>query len=343
MIPFKVQGPSIRILAIDVGAGTQDTLVYDSGKKEENCIKTVVPARTQVLARRVMGTDGDLLIDGGIMGGGPFSHALSSHIEKGHRVVMTRDSARSIRDDLDQVREMGVEVVDELEGPADITTGDVDYHAFRGFIEGVGEAMSFDAVGIAVQDHGNSPGVSDRVFRFETFRERIEGGAALSDFLFTEPPEYFTRMVSALSEVKQVHSGPAFVADTKIAAVAGALHGVSERPVMAVDIGNGHTLAALIGEGDRVLGLFEHHTGCLDPLTLASYLDRFSRGDLGNDEVLADEGHGCIVAQAVEPLRILVTGPNRMMLGGEVEYPAPFGDVMMTGPVGLVDMIRGRL
>lgn len=29
--------------------------------------------------------------------------------------------------------------------------------------------------------------------------------------------------------------------------------------------------------------------------------------------------------------------------GLDVEYPNPLGDVMMTGPVGIVDMVRARL
>jgi hypothetical protein len=38
-------------------------------------------------------------------------------------------------------------------------------------------------------------------------------------------------------------------------------------------------------------------------------------------------------------LPVLVTGPQRELLTGSslpVSFPAPFGDVMMTGPAGLI-------
>jgi hypothetical protein len=43
-------------------------------------------------------------------------------------------------------------------------------------------------------------------------------------------------------------------------------------------------------------------------------------------------------------LPLYVTGPRRGMLGGHVDavYPAPFGDMMMTGPAGLVRAYRER-
>ena len=35
-----------RILAIDVGAGTQDILIYEEGQPIENCVKLVLPSWT---------------------------------------------------------------------------------------------------------------------------------------------------------------------------------------------------------------------------------------------------------------------------------------------------------
>ena len=46
--------PSDRpILAIDVGAGTQDVLLYDPAREPENCLKLVLPSQTQIVAARV--------------------------------------------------------------------------------------------------------------------------------------------------------------------------------------------------------------------------------------------------------------------------------------------------
>ena len=43
----------MRFLAIDVGMGTQDILLYDSGQNIENCIKMVLPSQTQIVAKRI--------------------------------------------------------------------------------------------------------------------------------------------------------------------------------------------------------------------------------------------------------------------------------------------------
>jgi len=45
----------MRILAIDVGMGTQDILLYDSNKNIENCFKMVLPSQTQIIAKRISG------------------------------------------------------------------------------------------------------------------------------------------------------------------------------------------------------------------------------------------------------------------------------------------------
>jgi hypothetical protein len=44
-------------------------------------------------------------------------------------------------------------------------------------------------------------------------------------------------------------------------------------------------------------------------------------------------------------LPILVTGPHRELLAGgalPVSFPSPFGDMMMTGPAGLIRAHRRR-
>ena len=44
----------MKILALDIGAGTQDILLYDDEKKSvENCIKIVLPSPSQILAAKV--------------------------------------------------------------------------------------------------------------------------------------------------------------------------------------------------------------------------------------------------------------------------------------------------
>ena len=44
----------MKILAIDIGAGTEDILLYDDTKSSvENCIKMVLPSPCQVYAAKV--------------------------------------------------------------------------------------------------------------------------------------------------------------------------------------------------------------------------------------------------------------------------------------------------
>ena len=42
-----------RILAIDVGGGTQDILLYEAGVPMEASVKLVLPSQTQIVARRI--------------------------------------------------------------------------------------------------------------------------------------------------------------------------------------------------------------------------------------------------------------------------------------------------
>lgn len=337
----------MRILAIDVGMGTQDILVYDSTKLQENSVKMVFPAMTQILAKKIARCKKDLCFYGSTMGGGPLAYAVANHIKKGFRVAMTPEAARSLRDNLEQVREMGVEIIkeDEVEGEL-VETKDVDFPFIRRVLRDVGERFSFDFVGVAVQDHGYAENKSDREFRFEKFREALEKDGQLYSLGYSNPPAHYTRMSSLIKSIGEHHPGRSFVVDSKIAAVAGALHGIGERPVITIDIGNGHTTAALMKEGMEVLGLFEHHTHMLKKRSLEDYLSRFASGRLSNAEVFEAGGHGCFSRGGVpiEDVKgILATGPRRRLLLNSklrVSFATPLGDVMMAGPAGIVEMIR---
>ncbi len=344
--PLKDLG---KILAVDVGAGTQDILFFDPSKKPENNIKAVLPSQTKILAKRISGMEGDLLMTGATMGGGPVTMAILGHLKKGFRVVMTESSARTIRDDLDEVKAEGVEIIPDVEAKnMDMTrvqTSDVDLEKIMEFIKYSGEGEP-DFIGVALQDHGFEKGKSDRLFRFETMQRTLEKTNKLESFLYEKPPVYYTRMNSLIKNLKDGFAGRIAVIDSKFAAVAGALHDVKERPCLCVDVGNGHTLASIMDDG--VSGVFEHHTHALSDKKLADYLRRFCDGDVAHKEVFDDDGHGCFTSDAPgmdNIKRILVTGPNRDKLknsGLDVEFANPFGDVMMAGPVGIVDLVRTR-
>ena len=61
------------ILAVDIGTGTQDILLFDSGREVENCLKMVMPSPTVQLAHAVRGAtrrSQDVVLSGVLMGGG---------------------------------------------------------------------------------------------------------------------------------------------------------------------------------------------------------------------------------------------------------------------------------
>ena len=112
----------MKVLALDIGAGTEDILLYDDEKKNiENCIKMVLPSPSQVFAKNVRAATRlykDLFVKGDTIGGGAFAHALKEHVKTRLRVFMTENAAYTVRNDLDEVKELGIEIVndDEPEG-----------------------------------------------------------------------------------------------------------------------------------------------------------------------------------------------------------------------------------
>jgi len=122
-----------RILAIDVGAGTQDILLYERGKPMEASIKLVLPSQTEIVARRIRRATRagrDIFLVGNLMGGGPNVSVIKRHLRAGHRVYATPRAAKTVRDNLRQVEEMGVQIVKERPpGALSIETRDVDLKA----------------------------------------------------------------------------------------------------------------------------------------------------------------------------------------------------------------------
>jgi uncharacterized protein (DUF1786 family) len=41
------------ILAIDIGSGTQDILLYEEGKPMENCVQMILPSPTQLVSAQI--------------------------------------------------------------------------------------------------------------------------------------------------------------------------------------------------------------------------------------------------------------------------------------------------
>ncbi len=74
------------ILALDIGSGTQDVLLWQAGEVTENCLQMVLPSPTVSLARRVRGATSQGLpihLRGHLMGGGPVAWAIRDHAAAG--------------------------------------------------------------------------------------------------------------------------------------------------------------------------------------------------------------------------------------------------------------------
>src|SRR5918912_2086504 len=161
----------MKLLCIDVGTGTQDILLFDSSTEIENCIQLVMPSPTQIVARRVRAATAarhTLLLAGVTMGGGPGAWAVEDHIKAGLPVYATPDAGRTFDDDLDRVTDMGVRIVseDELDAtwarlsPLEATLiemRDVDLPAIDTALEAFDEPAEYDALAVAVFDHGAAP------------------------------------------------------------------------------------------------------------------------------------------------------------------------------------------
>jgi uncharacterized protein (DUF1786 family) len=347
----------MQILAVDIGTGTQDVLLFDSAREPENALKLVVPSPTMLVARAIEAatkTGQDLLLTGVTMGGGPCGWAAEGHLKAGYRVFATPEAARTFNDDLEEVAAMGVGVVSEdeaahLAGVQRLTMLDFDYGALsRAFgVFGI-DLDGVDVLAVAVFDHGAAPpGVSDRLFRFEYLAERIASGGGLEAFAFPrdEIPASMTRLQAAATTAPT--NRPLVAMDTAPAAILGALEDpyVAEQPdAIVANVGNFHTLAFHLRKtaGTRAIaGLFEHHSGLLTQARLEELLSQLAEGTLSHEELLAEHGHGALVMEpASSDLEFLsVTGPRRAMLADSVLHPylaVPYGDMMMAGCWGLI-------
>ena len=337
---------------MDVGTGTQDILLFDSALNLENCPKLVMPAATSIVAQRVEEATrhGEpLLLEGAIMGGGPCAWAVEAHVRAGYPVYATPNAALTFDDHLENVEAMGIRLVSEDEVRAlkatRLTLRDVDLDAISEVLRAFGVSAEYDGVAIAVFDHGAAPkDVSDRTFRFEHLRRALTKDNHLGSlaFLAKEIPQYMTRMRAVAETLTTGPAGPTLLLDTAPAGALGALDdpavaGTTDR--LLVNLGNMHATAFRL-EGDRVSGLFEHHTGLIDQRKLDHLLRRLIEGSLGNGEVFNDHGHGAHIFEAVDGHpHIAVTGPRRSVLRASPLRPhfaTPHGDMMLSGCFGLV-------
>ncbi|MEA2074282.1 MAG: DUF1786 domain-containing protein [Euryarchaeota archaeon] len=339
----------MNILAVDIGAGTQDIMVYNDEKGFDDAYKLVLPSPTRIFAAEVLRSKEDLIIFGDTIGGGPFTRAILEHLQE-HKVYMTESAARTIRDDLEVVKSYGIEVIsnDEVGSMSaeakPIKISDLNLQLLP-FLSSFSVNTAFDVIAIAVQDHGVAPqGVTDRENRFALIEEKMGSGVESFAYL-DEVPENLSRMHSLLRSVKRWYEGQILLMDTGPAAVLGSLEDErvkEKKKVMCVNVGNAHTIAMSLDDG-QIAGVFEHHTHLLDKQKLENYINKLADGTITFKEVFDDGGHGALVTSKNQPEIVSVTGPKRDKMKGLGIFSAPAGDMMMTGPVGLIKAVLSRV
>ena len=337
-------------LAIDVGGGTQDILLWQPDVPIENCVKLVLPSQTVVVAARIRRCTSQglpIFLTGNLMGGGACVGAIQDHLQKGYPVYAATEAALTIYDNLDRVKAMGVSVVEEPPPDAQpLKMGDVDLAALAQTLAPF-EVELPDTYAVAVQDHGFWPHGSNRLFRFRQWRDFLDRGGRLDQLWYMEPPEYLTRM-----QAVQLDLPGALVMDTGAAAILGALcdpkaADKAQEGMVVLNLGNQHAVASLVLDS-KIVGIYEHHTGCLTSAKLHDHLTRFRQGTLSDQEVFDDQGHGCVSLPEAKKMSsfstVVVTGPQRQLAKSLGYYFAvPYGDMMLSGCFGLIRAATGMI
>jgi uncharacterized protein (DUF1786 family) len=333
-----------EVLALDIGGGTQDLLLWSPDRSMENSVQCVLPSPTVMVGRRIAAATRRRLpvfLTGSLMGGGASSGAIRRHLKSGLPVYAQPGPAATLHDNPDFVREAGVVFTEEAPVEAvRVHLADIQEQALEALLTSFELSRPLHYL-VAVQDHGYSPVESNRRFRFRHWERFLEAGRPLETLLYRDVPDYLTRMRAVQDSWPRAR-----VLDTGAAAILGALEddrlGDKGAELLVVNLGNEHTLAAWLADG-VLKGIYEHHTGLLDREKLLDHLDRFVAGGLSNEAVYGDRGHGCLNVEprpGMKP-RLLVTGPRRHLLAGtKAEMAAPYGNMMLSGCFGLLRAYR---
>lgn len=331
------------VLCLDIGSGTQDVLLAQPGMVAENWPRFVLPAPARTVAGRIADLTAcgcPLWLHGSNMGGG-FGGAIAKHVAAGHSVAASPEAALALHDNPDRVRAMGVSICDHR--PANhvpVALADFEPGFWNTLLDAAGLPRPALVVA-AAQDHGHHPETGNREGRFKLWRDFLHTAAGDPAALIHDAaPASCTRLVALQ---RTIGGGP--VADTGAAAVLGALSmpEVAERShregCLVVNVGNSHVIAFLLYR-ERIVGIYEHHTGMHDTESLLHDLQEFRMGWLPDEQVRSKGGHGCAFgdipgdAEGFRPTFIL--GPRRDLLRGKGQFIAPHGDMMLAGCHGLL-------
>lgn len=348
----------MRLLMVDIGAGTMDVLCYDTDADLH--YKAVVKSPVRYIAEKAAAISGDLIVTGCEMGGGPITEVLKQralHAE----VVMSSSAAVTLHHNLEKVKSWGIKVVDDEKAEdlrrakkyQSLILEDIEAERLRRIVEGFGVPFEFEAVVVCGQDHGvPPPGESHLDFRHKMFTDLLEINPYPHTLLFEadEVPQALNRLRSIAQSARSFPTAEVYVMDSGMAAMLGGSMDVlakHKQHLLILDVATSHTVGAAM-KGGEIAGFFEYHTSDITLARLEQLILDLCEGKLEHSRILREGGHGAFVRRsfgfdAVEV--IIATGPRRRLVEASklpMVYGAPFGDNMMTGTVGLLEAVRRR-
>ena len=348
----------MRFLMVDIGAGTMDVLCYDT--EADLHYKAVVKSPVRYIAEKAAATQGNLIVTGCEMGGGPITEVLKQRALRAE-VVMSSSAAVTLHHNLGKVKSWGIKVIDDHQ--AEDFQRDQKYHSLiledlegerlRRIVEGFGVPFEFDAVVVCGQDHGVPPPSESHLdFRHNMFSDLLEKNPYPHTLLFEgdEIPKSLNRLRSLAQSARSFPTAEVYVMDSGMAAMLGGSMDIlakQKQYVLILDVATSHTVGAAM-MGDKIAGFFEYHTSDITLERLEQLMLDLCEGKLEHSQILREGGHGAFVRQsfgfdAVEV--IIATGPKRRLVEASrlpIKYGAPYGDNMMTGTVGLLEALRRR-
>ncbi|MGD8257193.1 MAG: DUF1786 family protein [Desulfobacterales bacterium] len=347
-----------RLLMVDIGAGTMDILCYDTDTDLH--YKAVVKSPVRTIAEKTAGIPGNLVITGNEMGGGPITEVLKQRAKEAE-VVMSVAAAATLHHNLDNVRNWGIEVVEnpqaedlrEAENYTSVILGDLEVDRLQRIVEGFGVPFDFDTVAVCAQDHGvPPPGISHLDFRHTMFTTLLEKKPYPQTLLFNaeDVPEPMNRLRCIAKSAEALPTKEIYVMDSGMAALLGGSMDILAKRrdrYVILDVATSHTVGGTM-VGDEIAGFFEYHTQDITVDRLEQLLVDLCNGNLEHGQILKEGGHGAYVRTAFEFESvdvIIATGPKRRLVESSklpIEYGAPLGDNMMTGTVGLLEAARRR-
>lgn len=343
---------------VDIGAGTMDVLWYDA--EADLHYKAVAKSPVRCIAEKAAAIEGNLIVTGCEMGGGPITGLLKQRARKDD-VVMTSSAAATLHHDPEMVNSWGIKVVDDDQGEdfqrdknyQSLILEDLEAERLRGIVEGFGVPFEFDAVAVCAQDHGvPPPGQSHLDFRHNVFADLLAKNPYPHTLLFEadEVPQALNRLRSIVQSARSFPTAEVFVMDSGMAAMLGGSMDVlakKKQHLLILDVATSHTVAAALF-GEEIAGFFEYHTSDISLERLERLMRDLCDGKLEHGQVLREGGHGAYVRKAFgfDAVDVIVaTGPKRRLVETSklpMEFGAPFGDNMMTGTVGLLEALRRR-